>query len=265
MSLKGNSPTELAAVAPAAAKAPAREPDAIEYPDRPWTAPSVWHGDAVLLAMAALRNHFRDRQDVLVAWELVVYYEQGDNTAWLRPDVQVVFGVGREGNRHTFKVWEEGRPPDFVLELASPSTGENDARHKAQEYFGIGVREYWRLDPVGTMMGTALEGYRASGGRCHRVESVARAGGFAYLRSGVLGLDLRGEKRNGPTVLVIRDPRTGEEFDGELETSERKRRIAEDRVRAAKARRIIAEEKERVLEQRLRDLSGQTRPMGWDS
>ena len=49
-----------------------REPDAVEYPDRPWVAQSVWQGDAVGLAEAALRHHFRDRDDVLVAMELVV-------------------------------------------------------------------------------------------------------------------------------------------------------------------------------------------------
>ncbi|MCY4594319.1 MAG: Uma2 family endonuclease, partial [Bryobacterales bacterium] len=185
-----------------------------------------------------------------------------------------------------FKVWEEGKPPDFVLEVASPSTAENDARHKAQEYLGIGVREYWRLDPEGTMMGTPLEGYRARGGRYQRVESVAGTGGVEYLRSGVLGLDLRGEQRSGATVLVIRDPRTGEEIDGALEASEQQRRIAEarassakkelgavrdelgavkDELGTAKDRASTAEERVRVLEQQLREVTDQTRLMGRDS
>ena len=285
MSVTASNSTELSTLASPVAEAVAPEPDAVEYPEGHWIAQSVWHGDAVRQATVALLHHFRDHDDVLVAMELVVYYLRGDNRVWLQPDVQVVFGVGRGGNRSTFKVWEEGKAPDFVLEVASPSTAENDARHKAQEYLGIGVREYWRLDPTGTMMGTPLEGYRARGGRYHHVESVERTGGVEYLRSGVLGLDLRGEKRNGATVLVIRDPRTGEEFDGAQEASERQRRILEDRVRAekarasaakdeaiaakdeaiaAKARASTAEERVRVLEQRLRDLTGPTRPMGRD-
>ena len=36
-------------------------------------------------------------------------------------DSQLVFGAGRGGNRSTYKIWEEGKPPDFVLEVASPS------------------------------------------------------------------------------------------------------------------------------------------------
>ncbi len=102
------------------------------------------------------------------------YYQRGDNTAWLRPDVQVVFGVERGGNRRTYKVWEEGRAPDFVLEVASPSTAGHDARYKAGEYARIGVREYWRLDPKGALMGAALEGYRVTRGRYQPVEAVER-------------------------------------------------------------------------------------------
>ena len=282
----------------------ASKPDAVEYPDRPWIAQSVRHGDAVGLAKAALQHHFRDRDDVLVAMELVVYYVRGDNRAWLRPDVQVVFGVGSERERSTFKVWDEGKAPDFVLEVASPSTAENDARHKAREYAAIGVREYWRLDPTGTLMGTPLEGYRSLGSRYGRVESLAGPGGIEYLRSGVLGLDLRTARRDGATVLVMRDPQTGEEFDGSVEEYDRRRRIAEDErdatkgqleatqaqleatrdrlsaaeaelsavkeaakaeVSAARDRTSGAEERVRVLERRLRALTDQSHPMGRDS
>ena len=280
-------------VASVVTEAVAGEPDAVEYPERNWVAQSVWHGVAVRLATEALDYHFRDRDDVLVAMELAVYYERGDDHAWLQPDVQVVFGVGRGRNRSTYKVWEEGKAPDFVLEVASPSTVENDALHKAREYAAIGVREYWRLDPEGTIMGVPLEGYRARRGRFKGVESVPGAGEVDYLQSSVLGLDLRTGMRNGATVLVIRDPVTGEEFHRPLEASERQRKLAEeqlavarDEARAAKDRASAAEEqltvardeastardklgaaeeRIRLLEQRLRDLTGQTRPTGRDS
>ena len=267
-----SSSTELSAVAPAAAEAATSEPDAVEYPERQWIAQSVWHGDAVRLATDALRNRFRDREDVLVAMELVVYYERGDNTAWLQPDVQVVFGVERGRNRSTYRVWEEGKAPDFVLEVASPSTAEHDARYKAGEYARIGVQEYWRLDPQGTLLETAVEGYAVTGGRYEPVEVVERPGGGRQLRSRVLGLDLRSRKRDGATVLVFTDPRTGEEFDGALEEAERRRRIAEDRAMAERdradaerGRANAAEDRVRELEARLRNLASRTRPSGLDS
>ena len=274
-----SSSTELSAVASPVAEAAIREPDAVEYPERQWIAQSVWHGDAVRLATDALLNHFRDREDVLVAMELVVYYERGDNTAWLRPDVQVVFGVERGGNRSTYRVWDEGKVPDFVLEVASPSTAEHDARYKAGEYARIGVQEYWRLDPEGALMETALEGYALAGGGYEPVEVVERPGGGRQLRSRVLGLDLRSRKRDGATVLVFTDLRTGEEFDGALEEAERRRRIAEDRADAERDRADAerdradaecdradaAEDRARALEERLRNRAGRARPSGLDS
>ena len=274
--------TELRTVASPVAEVVAPEPDAVEYPERRWIAQSTSHGRAVRLATSALDQHFRDRDDVLVDMELVVYYERGNDQAWLRPDVLVVFGVERDEKLSTFKVWDKGKAPDFVLEVASPSTEERDAEYKAEEYLRIGVREYWRLDPDGTLMGVPLEGYRAHGGEYQPVELVAGPGGIAYLRSGVLGLDLRTARQRGATVLVIRDPLTGEEFDDAVLEYDRQRRIAEDRAGAAvsemqaardalsakddelgttRDKLISSEERVRELEQQLRVSTGKTRPM----
>ena len=59
------------------------EPDGVEYPEGRWIAQSVWHGDAVRQTTDALVSHFSGRQDVLVAMELVVYYQRGNNKAHL--------------------------------------------------------------------------------------------------------------------------------------------------------------------------------------
>ncbi len=247
----------------------APEPDEVEYPEGHWIAQSVGHGDAVRQAATALDYHFRERADVLVAMELVVYYQRGNNKLRLQPDVQVVFGVEHCGSRGSFRIWEEGKAPDFVLEVASPSTAENDAEHKAREYFRIGVREYWRLDPAGTLMEASLEGYVASAGRYEQVQPVEGTGRGGALRSRVLGLELRSRRQAGVTVLVFIDPRTGEEFDGRLEEAERRRRIAEQekqaavrenqalqqRVSAAEQQANAADERARALEERLRTLT----------
>ena len=239
--------TELSGRATAVAEASAK-PDGIEYPERNWIAQSIAHGDAVLQAAAALRNHFRDRTDVLVAMDLAVYYRRDDNNLWLQPDVQVVFGVS-PANRSSYRIWEEGKAPDFVLEVASPSTAENDADHKVREYARIGVREYWRLDPDGTLMGSALEGYEASGGKYAPVQPVASSDRERRYRSQVLGLELRSQRQARATVLVLRDPRTGEETDGALEEAERRRRIAERDSRAAKQEAIAAKQRASAAEQ----------------
>ena len=163
----------------------------------------------------------------------------------------MVFGVGRDGDRSSFRVWEEGKAPDFVLEVAPPSTAENDARHKATEYARIGVREYWRLDPQGSLMGMPLEGYAASEGRFGPVEAVEREGRGIWLRSEVLELDLRSLRQDGATVVVFRDPDTGNEFTGDLKEAERRLRIAEERIRA--------------LEERLRSVAARATRTGHES
>ena len=269
---------QVPAAAPGAPEAVPPEHDGVEYPEGRWIAQSIWHGDAVGPAREALVHHFRGRKDVLVAMELVVYYQRGNNKARLQPDLQVVFGVGR-GNRGSFKVWEEGKAPDFVLEVASPSMAENDARHKATEYAGIGVREYWRLDPQGCLMRRPLEGYSASGGRYGPVEAVERDGRGVWLRSKVLQLDLSSRTEDGATVVVFRDPDTGNEFTGELKEAERRLRIAEKRARAAEKRAQdeaglrraaedranSAEERMRALEERLQNVTARATLLGHGS
>ena len=239
MSFTPSTEPEVSTLTPSAA-AVAREPEDVEYPEGSWTAPSVWHGHAVCYATSALTYHFRNREDVLVAMEVLVYYERGNNKVCLEPDVQVVFGVPR-GNRSSLKVWEEGKAADFVLEVASPSTADKDARHKAQEYARIGVREYWRLDPTGALA-TPLEGWEANGESCRPLQPVASAARGGWLLSRVLGLELRSQRQDGPTLLVCRDPLTGEEFDGSLGKFEEWRRAAEERASAAAQLRQSAEE-----------------------
>ena len=265
MSFPPTGETEVPALTSPATAATAPEPaEDVEYPEGHWIAQSVWHGDAVSQATVALKHHFRKRENVLVAMELVVYYEPGNNKLCLQPDVQVVFGVQR-GNRSSYKVWEEGKAADFVLEVASPSTADKDARHKAQEYARIGVREYWRLDPTGSMLATPVAGWAANGERYKPVQPVARETRGGWLRSQVLGLELRSQRQDGATVLVFRDPRTGEEFDGALGESERLRRAAEERA-SAEAKRASAEAKRRrAAEERARALEKQLRTLASES
>ena len=42
-----------------------------------------------------------------------------------------------------------GKPPDWVLEVASESTSRVDVNRKPGIYAQIGVPEYWRFDPTG--------------------------------------------------------------------------------------------------------------------
>jgi hypothetical protein len=51
--------------------------------------------------------------------------------------------------RESWKVWEEGKFPDIVFEIASPSTRGRDLGVKRALYTRLGVIEYYIFDPQG--------------------------------------------------------------------------------------------------------------------
>ena len=54
----------------------------------------------------------------------------------------------------------QGKPPDFVLEVASASTGVIDVTDKRDDYAALGIGEYWRFDETGEHHGARLAGDR---------------------------------------------------------------------------------------------------------
>ena len=76
------------------------------------------------------------------------------------PDLMVAFGVDPAAYRASngYVVEEQGKPPDFVLEVASESTGEHDVGDKRDYYESLSILEYWRFDETGEHHGTRLAG-----------------------------------------------------------------------------------------------------------
>lgn len=67
------------------------------------------------------------------------------------PDLLVSRNSDRELliEQNGYAIDSQGKPPDFVLEVASPSTGVNDYTVKRGDYERYGVLEYWRFDASG--------------------------------------------------------------------------------------------------------------------
>ena len=146
---------------------------------------------AICYASGALRAHFRDRPDVHVRGDMFIYYRNGDPSKSIVPDVFVVFG-DVQVPQTSYKVWEVGVTPQFVLEVASKSTHLRDRDKKTRDYEKLGVQEYWRFDPTGELFrppeyGETLLGQRlASNERYEPIEP----GPDGSVRSEVLGLEL---------------------------------------------------------------------------
>lgn len=148
-----------------------------------------------------LRDFFRDEPAIYVATDLLLYYVEGDPRRRVATDVFVVRGVGNH-QRRIYKLWEENRPPDVVIELSSRQTWREDLQEKWRLYEQLGVREYFVFDPEYDYLDTPLVGYRLDvDGRYALLEVV---NGVAH--SETLNLDI---VDTGET-LRLRDPQTGQ-------------------------------------------------------
>jgi hypothetical protein len=83
----------------------------IHYPEtdgKPMGETDV-HIDALIYLREALRDHFRDAPQVYVAGNMFLYYEEGNPTACVAPDVFMVQGVGKH-DRGTHALWGSLHP-----------------------------------------------------------------------------------------------------------------------------------------------------------
>ena len=64
-------------------------------------------------------------------------------TGRMAPDLLVAMGADPEACRESngYVTREQGKPPDFVLETASKSTGRQDVEVKRTRYAGLGIPE----------------------------------------------------------------------------------------------------------------------------
>ena len=83
------------------------EQSEIEYPssDGEPMAESDITRDYMTYGVEALKLHFQARSDVYVSANSFVYYEEGNKSAVVAPDIYVVFGV-RKRQRDNYKIWK---------------------------------------------------------------------------------------------------------------------------------------------------------------
>ena len=191
------------------------------------------HRDLMVDFIQMLQHHFSD-EPVYVSGNLFIYYEPGNTRKSVAPDVFVVHGVAKK-LRRTYLTWEEGKTPDFVLEVSSHSTHRNDIGGKKTLYAKVlEVKEYYIYDPEGQIQPNFI-GYELIDGVYHEIDFVD-----SRLRSRVLGLEL-GE-RDG--VLRLYNPRTREWLQPAPERAQQEsdaRQNAEARAQNAEARAQNAE------------------------
>ena len=244
---------------------PAPIPATVDYPcsDGQPMAESDFQLEPLVYAITALRTHFADREHVYVAGDMFLYFKEGDPRTVVAPDVFVVVGAPKR-KRMSYKLWEEPKAPDFVLEITSRSTRAEDQGRKREVYASLGVREYWLFDPTGDWLTPRLQGFCLHEGEYRPLPTVALVHRGLSLHSEALGLDVRHDEDGR---LRFHDPESGEDLPAHEEMRERVerevavRQAAEARLdeeaaahRATKARLEEEAAARRTTEARIADL-----------
>ena len=197
-----------------------------------------------------LTQRYEGRPDVFVSGGGFVAYDRTDGNQRVAPDCYIAFDVDVAGiyaNLPNFWIWETGKAPDFVMEVASPSTAQNDLGRKRELYERLGIQEYWRFDPTGGQLyGQALAGERLVDGKYEPCDAeVGDDGsirGYSELMEVVFYWD-------GVSSFDVLDPETGRTID--------QREAAENRAAAALARADQEQARADAAEAHIRELEAQ--------
>ena len=201
------------------------------------------HGFSIAYGGTALADWFRGRADVFVGMDCFIHGAEGGVLRSVAPDLCVAFGCRAQDDRPSYKLWRDGPPPAFVLEVLSAKTRRRDLGGKPALYAAMGIGEFWLFDLLARDVPGGIVGHRLSGGAYVPVPPLADGSGH---RSEALGLDLRvaaGELR-------FRDPATGEDLPSLAEYREAhdaaEAALAEERARREAMEADLAELRARL-------------------
>ena len=237
---------------PASQIDPASRPPRLTWlPDPPVSPDMQEQFPYISRAYVILEDHFSARPDVFVGGEGYLCYSPSDIPNAPKPDCMVALALEIPPDEITesngYAISEIGKPPDFVLEVASKSTGRRDYIDKRDIYAGYGVVEYWRFDHTGGRYhDTALAGDRLVDGAYVPIEVTAEADNVVRGYSAALGLELHWYDG----TLRFWDPGAGE-YLPELTEAKAQRDAAIAQRDAMIAQRDAAVDRVRQLEEEL--------------
>jgi len=121
----------------------------IEYPDSDGRRMS--ENDLQYRWIVTIRGNlgvlFKDRPDVYVAADHLIYAKEGFPKVRRAPDVYVAFGRPK-GDRRSYKVWlEDNVFPQVIFEILAPGNRTREMARKLLFYEKFGAEEYYVYDP----------------------------------------------------------------------------------------------------------------------
>ena len=204
-------------------------------------AASDLHLEILIWLLQTLKAHFAQMSDVYVSGDILTYYTEGDPRAVVAPDVLVTFGIGQK-QRHIYKVWEEGKVPDFVMEFSSKTTYRNDLTDKMDLYAALSIPNYLLYDAEALYLPAPLMGFQLVEGGYVPIPPGVDGG----VHSDVLGLDFHIRERR----LAVYDPVAAQWLQTPAEQHAARAENAEARAENAEARAENAETRAENVEAR---------------
>src|SRR5687768_10809343 len=94
------------------------------------------NGRTMLRPNGTWKHCFNSNPECFIGCNMFLYYQEGSPRKHVSPDVFVVQGVpkNRKPERRNYKTWEEGKGPDWVLEVTSDTTRNEDLQTKFKLY-----------------------------------------------------------------------------------------------------------------------------------
>ena len=210
--------------------------------------------------VASLAAHLGSPETTIIAGELYIVRDRPANARGVRyPDLYIAFDVDPDLHfrQNGYIIEDQGKPPDFAMEIASTSTRPNDDGEKRIDYQELGIREYWRFDRrIATPTRPSLAGDRLEGQRYVPIAIQEDEEGRLWGYSEVLGVRICWEAG----YLRWYDP-VADRFLNTYQEAE-EGRLAEQEARLAERDARLAERREsesRIaqLEQEIQRLRGE--------
>ncbi len=221
------------------------------------------HRTAMNVLIRSVNQALTHRQDFFAGGNMFVYYSttQVMNRDFRGPDFFVTLNIDGSWTRQAWVVWQEnGRYPDVIVELMSPTTAQIDQTEKKTLYEQtFKTREYYIFDPFDP---NSLQGWRLNEHQTYQ-EIVANERG--WLLSDSLDLYLgtwEGVIQKETAIWLRFYDREGHLVPLPEEAAQQIAEIAKKRAETAEQLAETAEQRAETAEQRAELLATRLREMG---
>jgi len=185
---------------------------------------------------AALMDHFGNQETTVILSRVAVGAKPNRTYIGVHfPDLLIAFDADAKAwpPRNGYLIPEQGKPPDFVLEIAPVTPSHLEVATQGASYAAMGVGEYWQFYPDrSSYEGAPLSGGRLVSGRYEPIPVIQTGDEQFWGRSAKLNLSICWESDN----LRFWDPANSAYIQTFAELVESRKAAEAEAARAVKER-----------------------------